>query len=78
MRPTAGAGTATLAKGEFRVTTAELGPGGLLTAEAADGPDKIRLEVFPACSGAKIESRRLFERGDREVHHVYPESAGRD
>lgn len=69
--------TSSLAEGDFRVTAAEFGPGGLLIVEATSDGDAIRLEVFPDCSGPWIESWRLFELSDDGEHFVYPEAADR-
>jgi hypothetical protein len=70
--------TSRFAEDDFRVTSAELGPGGLLAVEAVDGSDSIRLEVIPMSSGPKVESWRLFALGKSSEHYVYPEAAGRD
>ncbi|MBE8522127.1 hypothetical protein ILP97_32370 [Amycolatopsis sp. H6(2020)] len=70
--------TARFAGGDFRVTAAEYGPGGLLVIEATNDGDPIRLEVFPDCSGPWIESWRLFALEEGSGHFVYPEAAGRD
>jgi hypothetical protein len=70
--------TSTLAERDFRVSAAGLGPGGLVTVEAADETDFLRLEFVPETSGPKVESWRLFALGGSDEHHVYPEAAGRD
>jgi hypothetical protein len=70
--------TSSLAVGDFRVTGAEIGPGGLLFVETVNGSDSIRLEIVPDSSGPKVESWRLFTVGNVEEHHVFPEAAGRD
>ncbi|MEQ0559680.1 hypothetical protein ABJI51_11400 [Amycolatopsis sp. NEAU-NG30] len=70
--------TSSFAEGDFRVTSADLGPGGLLVAEEADGSDSIRVEVIPMSSGPKVESWRLFAVEEGAEHFVYPEAAGRD
>jgi hypothetical protein len=70
--------TSRFAEDDFRVSSAELGPGGLLTVEAVNGSDSIRLEVIPMSSGPKVESWRLFAVDKSSEHYVYPEAAGRD
>jgi hypothetical protein len=70
--------TSSFAEGDFRVTGAEVGPGGFLTVDVVNGTDPIRLEVIPMSSGPKVESWRLFAVGNRDEHYVYPEAAGRD
>jgi hypothetical protein len=70
--------TSRFAEDDFRVTSAELGPGGLLAVEAVNGSDSIRLEVIPMSSGPKVESWRLFAVDKSSEHFVYPEAAGRD
>jgi hypothetical protein len=70
--------TSRFAEDDFRVASAELGPGGLLAVEAVDGSDSIRLEVIPMSSGPKVESWRLFATDKSSEHYVYPEAAGRD
>jgi hypothetical protein len=70
--------TARFAEDDFRVTSAGIGPGGLLTVEAIHGADSIRLELVPVNSGRKVESWRLFAVGNTTEHFVYPEAAGLD
>lgn len=70
--------TSRFMESDFRVTGAEVGPGGLLALEATNSSDSIRLEVMPVSSGPKVESWRLFAVGDSTEHYVYPEAAGRD
>ncbi|MEV4604701.1 hypothetical protein AB0K15_46025 [Amycolatopsis sp. NPDC049253] len=69
--------TSRFAEDDFRVTGADLGPGGVVVVEAAGGSDSIRIEVIPDSSGPKVESWRLFAVGDHGEHYVYPEAAGR-
>ncbi|MEV6832008.1 hypothetical protein [Amycolatopsis sp. NPDC051102] len=70
--------TSSLAEGDYRVIVAEVGPGGLLAVEAANGSDSIRLEAIPMSSGPQVESWRLFALEKDAEHFVFPEAAGRD
>lgn len=70
--------TSSFTENDFRVTGADIGPGGLVVVEATSGSDSIRIEVIPESSGPKVESWRLFAVGDNGEHYVYPEAAGRD
>jgi hypothetical protein len=70
--------TSRFAEDDFRVASAELGPGGQMAVEAVNGSDSIRLEVIPMSSGPKVESWRLFALDKSSEHFVYPEAAGRD
>ncbi|MCR6484309.1 hypothetical protein M8542_15915 [Amycolatopsis sp. OK19-0408] len=59
---------------ECFVTSADLGPAGLLSL-GLDGP--LTVTVLPACAGPNIEQWRLFDWHDTDRHYVYPDTADR-
>jgi hypothetical protein len=63
--------TALLEDADFRVLGAEMADSGSFVLEVTDS---VRFQVIPTCSGP-FEAWRLFAKGDRDTHYVYPESS---